>query len=118
MSAAGFKVVMVGDICVGKTAVFVQVQRPGSYEPDLSQATLSATFASVKFDVDKQGNASHSRESGQINPMSDDKKTVKLQIWDTAGDEKLKNLTKQYFQGASAAVVVYDVTNRESLDTA
>ena len=50
--------------------------------------------------------------------MTDDKKTVKLQIWDTAGDDKLKNLTKQYFQGASAAVVVYDVTNKESLDTA
>ena len=57
MSGAGFKVVMVGDICVGKTSLFVQVQRPGSYEPDSSQATLSATFASVKFDVDDHGNA-------------------------------------------------------------
>ena len=50
--------------------------------------------------------------------MKDNKKTVKLQLWDTAGDEKLKNLTKQYFQGAAAAVVVYDVTNKESLETA
>ena len=39
------------------------------------------------------------------------KKTVNLQLWDTAGDERLKNLTKQYFQGADAAVVVYDITN-------
>ena len=50
--------------------------------------------------------------------MNENTRTVKLQLWDTAGDEKLKNLTKQYFQGAAAAVVVYDVCNRESLDTA
>ena len=43
---------MVGDICVGKTAIFTQVQSPGTYEPDFSQATLSATFAAVKFEVD------------------------------------------------------------------
>ena len=54
---SGFKVVMVGDICVGKTAIFVQCQRPGSYEPDLSQATLSATFAAIKYDVDDRGNS-------------------------------------------------------------
>ena len=43
---------MVGDICVGKTAIFTQVQHPGTYEPDMSQATLSATFAALKFEVD------------------------------------------------------------------
>ena len=43
---------------------------------------------------------------------------VNLQLWDTAGDERLKNLTKQYFQGADAAIVVYDITNEESLTTA
>ena len=43
---------------------------------------------------------------------------VNLQLWDTAGDERLKSLTKQYFQGADAAVVVYDITNEESLSTA
>ena len=52
---SGFKVVMIGDICVGKTAIFVQCQRPGSYEPDLSQATLSATFAAIKYEVDDRG---------------------------------------------------------------
>ena len=118
---SGFKVVMVGDICVGKTAIFVQCQRPGSYEPDLSQATLSATFAAIKYEVDDRGKATvvpSDRKSETIDPMKDNKRTIKLQLWDTAGDEKLKNLTKQYFQGAAAAVIVYDVTNRESLETA
>ena len=118
---SGFKVVIIGDICVGKTALFVQCQRPGSYEPDLSQATLSATFAAIKYEVDDKGKTTHvppDRASSSIDPMKDNTRTVKLQVWDTAGDEKLKNLTKQYFQGAAAAVVIYDVTNKESLETA
>ena len=49
---------------------------------------------------------------------AENKRTIKLHLWDTAGDDKLRNLTKHYFQGASAAVVVYDVTARDSLDTA
>ena len=52
MSGAGFKVIIVGDICVGKTAMFLQVQRPDTYEPDSSQPTINATFASVRFNVD------------------------------------------------------------------
>ena len=120
MSGAGFKVVLVGDICVGKTAIFLQVQRPENYEPELSQPTLNATFAAVKFNVDASGNATNAalENNKSIDPMSDDRKTVKLQLWDTSGDEKFKNLTKQYFQGASAAVIVYDMTDRDTFTAA
>jgi len=43
---------------------------------------------------------------------------VKLQLWDTAGDEKLRHITRNYYSGASAAIVVYDVTNKKSLEVA
>ena len=43
---------------------------------------------------------------------------VKLQLWDTAGDEKLRHITRNYFNGASGAVIVYDVTSRESMQVA
>jgi len=43
------------------------------------------------------------------------KRQVKLQLWDTAGDEKLRHITRNYYSGATAAIVVYDVTNRSSL---
>ena len=92
MSGNAFKVVMVGDICVGKTAIFTQVQRPGTYEPDLSQATMTATFAAIKFEIDDKGHV------GDPQAVSDgNKRLLKLQLWDTAGDDKLRNLTKQYF---------------------
>ena len=43
---------------------------------------------------------------------------VKLQIWDTAGQEKYRSVTPIYYRDASAAICVYDVTSRESLEDA
>lgn len=42
-----------------------------------------------------------------------DGQTVKVQIWDTAGQEKYKSLAPMYYRGAAAAIVVYDITRRE-----
>lgn len=38
-----------------------------------------------------------------------------LQLWDTAGSEQFRSVTRNYFRDAYAAIVVFDVTNRESL---
>lgn len=44
--------------------------------------------------------------------------TVRFQIWDTAGQEKYKSLAPLYYKGAHAALVVYDITNKESFENA
>mmetsp|Transcript_5597 Transcript_5597/g.18958 ORF Transcript_5597/g.18958 Transcript_5597/m.18958 type:complete len:133 (+) Transcript_5597:119-517(+) len=44
--------------------------------------------------------------------------TVKFEIWDTAGQERYASLAPLYYRGASAAVVVYDITSPESLGKA
>jgi small GTP-binding protein len=43
---------------------------------------------------------------------------VKFEIWDTAGQERYRALAPMYYRGASAAVVVYDVTSSESFEGA
>ena len=40
---------------------------------------------------------------------------MKLHLWDTSGDEKHSDLTKNYFQGADAAIVVYEIPSSASL---
>jgi len=41
---------------------------------------------------------------------------LQLQIWDTAGQERFLSLTQSYLRGAAAALVVFDVTSRESFE--
>lgn len=39
---------------------------------------------------------------------------MKMQIWDTAGQEKYHSIAKIYYQDAKIAILVYDVTNKQS----
>ena len=40
--------------------------------------------------------------------------TVKFEIWDTAGQERYRSLAPMYYRGASAAVIVFDITRKDS----
>lgn len=50
--------------------------------------------------------------------MALDNATVKFEIWDTAGQERYRSLAPMYYRGAAAAIVVYDITNKESFNGA
>ncbi len=43
-------------------------------------------------------------------------KTIKLQIWDSAGQEKFRSLIPNYIRGSSLVFIVYDITNRKSFE--
>ncbi len=44
--------------------------------------------------------------------------TVKFEIWDTAGQERYHSLAPMYYRGAAAAIVVFDITNKDSFSRA
>lgn len=41
---------------------------------------------------------------------------LKMQIWDTSGQEKFKSLTRSYYRGAAGALLVYDISKRSSFE--
>lgn len=41
-------------------------------------------------------------------------KSIKLQVWDTAGQESFKSITRAYYKGSIAAILVFDISNERS----
>jgi small GTP-binding protein len=85
-----FKVVLLGDAGVGKSSVIHQYIKGTFY--DQIDPTLGVSFSSKTIQT-KQG------------------KAIRLEIWDTAGQEKFKNLAPLYYRKASAIILVYDLMN-------
>ena len=91
------KVVLVGDSGVGKTCI-ISRYISGAFNQN-SPSTNGASYAS------------------KLITFEDLKKSISLDIWDTAGQEKYKSLTKFFYKDAAVAILVYDVTNRNSFES-
>ncbi|XP_064463953.1 EF-hand calcium-binding domain-containing protein 4B-like [Ornithodoros turicata] len=87
-----FKVILVGNSKVGKTS-FVMRLVTGKFQE--TQST-KPKFDIVRHDIDVEGH------------------TVKLQIWDTAAQERFQTMPEQYYRRAEGAIVMYDITCKES----
>lgn len=46
--------------------------------------------------------------------QTDNGQTIRLQLWDTAGQERYRSLIPSYIRDSSMAVIVFDITNRDS----
>lgn len=92
------KIVLIGDSGVGKTTFFRAFTQLNLDEQ--TYATIGVDFWS------------------QVVPINNSK--VKVVVWDTAGMERFRDLTKQYYRGTDIIILFYDITNKtsfESLDT-
>ena len=86
------KIVILGDSGVGKTSLLQQyVNQKSSMQ---TKPTIGADFQKKEIIIDNQ--------------------IVNLQIWDTAGQEQFRSITKLFYKNSQAAVIVYDVTKRDS----
>ena len=87
-----FKLVLLGDSAVGKSSLVLRFVRGQFFE--YQESTIGAAFLTQTVALDDA--------------------TVKFEIWDTAGQERYRSLAPMYYRGASAAIVVYDITNPDS----
>jgi small GTP-binding protein len=52
----------------------------------------------------------------QIKTVLVGKSEVKLQIWDTAGQDRFSSVTQTYFRGSNGAALIFDLTDKHSLE--
>ena len=87
-----FKLITVGDTGVGKSCVLLQF-------------------------TDKRFNPEHDLTIGVefgVRIITINNESIKLQIWDTAGQETFKSIIRSYYHNAAGALLVYDITRRDT----
>lgn len=88
------KICLLGDMGVGKSSLV------GRFVHDKFDTTLTTTLGA----------------SFMSKTVSVDGNTYRFQIWDTAGQERYRSLLPMYYRNASAAIVVYDITNQATFE--
>ena len=96
--AIELKIILVGEVGVGKTSIIHRfISNDFKHNLGSTVSALSYTSKTIKFD--------------KYNC-----KTFKYDIKDTAGQEKFRSLTKLFFKGSDIAILVYDITNKNSFE--
>ena len=96
LEGSGKKLVFIGDPGVGKTCIISRFLK-GTFDAE-QITTVGASYATKTIKI------------------SETNESLTLDIWDTAGQEKYRSLTRIFFQGAKLAILVYDITRKDSFE--
>ena len=88
------EILLLGDTNVGKTSLLLNYTDNYFVGSHISTVGIDYKFKTVK-----------------INDIN-----IKLQIWDTSGQERFRSLAKNYLKNANGIIFVYDITNKKSFD--
>ena len=91
-SVNSYKVLLLGNSYVGKTCILLR------YSEDSFTENYDVTIG-LNY---------------RIKTLEIDNTTVKMQIWDTSGEEKFKSIAKNFYRGAHGVVLVYDICELNS----
>ena len=89
-----FKLILIGDSCVGKSNILLKYLKNQFNEN--SKTTVGVEFGTKNIIINN--------------------KRIKIQIWDTAGQERYRSITSAYYKGAKGALIVYDITRKNTFD--
>ena len=89
-----YKLVILGDTSVGKSSIVQRFAHNSFFE--FQEPTIGAAFVCKDIEVDNE--------------------KIRVEIWDTAGQERYKSLTPMYFRYANIAIIVFDLTNKDSFE--
>ena len=98
-----YKIILIGDSSVGKTCLFKKITAGTFSEKVISTIGMDRKSLNFKIPIkDDQGN--------------EKEKNFEIQLWDTAGQDRFRSITKQYFKDSQGLFLLYDITNKETFD--
>ena len=89
-----YRIIIVGDSCVGKSCLLLKFTE-NSFK-DSHDVTLGVEFGTKSISIEG--------------------KPIKLQIWDTSGQENFRSITRSFYRRADAVILVFDMTARHTFD--
>ena len=89
------KIVLIGESGVGKTSIITRLTKDEFSENQ--ETTMGASYTTKVLQLKKFQN-----------------REIKVNIWDTAGQEAYRSLTKIFYKEASIAILVYDITKKDT----
>ena len=87
------KIILIGESGVGKSSLITQ-------------------YIEKKYNLELTFTISNDR---RLKPLSINGKKINLEIWDTVGQEKLRNINKMFMKNVQIAIFVYDITKKKSI---
>ena len=90
-----YKVLLLGDSSVGKTCFLLRYCDKSFQDVHLSTIGLDYRLKTITLKNNR---------------------TVKLQIWDTAGQDRFRAITKNYYKSANGVILIYDITNIQTYE--
>lgn len=107
-----YKVTLIGDSSVGKTCLFRRITMNTFSERNISTIGIDKRTLNLKIKLKNE-------QSDSINKNENPQEVIKnfqLDLWDTAGQERYKTITKGYYRGSHALILMYDITNYETFE--
>jgi len=92
------KLLTLGESYVGKTTLILNYMNP-----NIKTTNLERLYPTIGVDYQKKS-------------VTIDNRNINVEIWDTAGQEKFKKITSQYYNGADGIILIFDITNKESFE--
>ena len=102
MSSINYKIILIGNTDVGKTALFKKMETGEFSDKNISTIGVAKKTLYTPVEVDINGKRI--------------KKNICVSLYDTAGQEKFKSITLNYFKETEGIILMYDITKRESFD--
>jgi len=88
------KYIIIGDAAVGKSNLLLRFAQ-NDFKTEY-QLTIGVEFGAKNIEINN--------------------KKLRLQIWDTAGQENYRSITRAYYKNSVCAILVYDISNRETFE--